>query len=77
MESFISTLAFLENSGSKRVRDDVEDHSSSTIDKDRRQVKNRFHPCALFAVVFVQYLTGARINREFEEQLQSALQDLD
>jgi hypothetical protein len=36
MESFISTLAFLENSGSKRVRDDVEDHSSSTIDKDRR-----------------------------------------
>jgi hypothetical protein len=36
MESFISgTLAFLENSGSKRVRDDIEDRIS-TIEKDRR-----------------------------------------
>lgn len=36
MENFISgTLAFLENSGAKRVRDNVED-GSPAIDKDRR-----------------------------------------
>jgi hypothetical protein len=36
METFISgTLAFLENSGAKRVRGDT-DETSSILDKDRR-----------------------------------------
>ena len=36
-----------------------------------------FSSLPLFAVLFVKCLTGARINREFEEQLQRALQDLE
>jgi hypothetical protein len=80
METFISgTLAFLENSGAKRVRVDTEE-TSSILDKDRRCFSlvylHELHADIPFFLRFLDFSPVIRINCEFEEQLQRALQNL-